>query len=387
MDHDDLQGFLELAVAERSRFGYQVHSSPTWLAVSRDGLTLPEHGWKLHVSSRPATFAALVEKLLPVLLDGGHIFKLVRSRQTLARLNNGISSPAAVGKAFTIYPAQQHVRELGLRLASLLRGDEAPRVLSDRQVDPGAPVYYRYGPFRRSWRTDTGGRMVTLIHGPAGEESGGLATMRYRQPSWTTDPFTGMAGGTQETAGDQVLGGRYRIIAGLWESARGNVYRGVDQRDGTSVVIKQARALVDEHDSSGDVRLRLRNERRILTVLDGVAGVPRFIDHFRHGCDEFLVTSDAGPHNLLQDVVSNGRYLPAGHSEASGWRTLDALGQRLAGIVLDVHARGVFLRDIAARTWLSTGPTSARSTSASLATWPAHPRWHPRLCASSAAPR
>ena len=86
------------------------------------------------------------------------------------------------------------------------------------------------------------------------------------------------------TAGDQVIGGRYRIIAGLYQSARGDVFRGVDLRDGASVVVKQARALVDEHDSSGDVRLRLRNERRILTVLDGVGGVPRFIDHFRHGC-------------------------------------------------------------------------------------------------------
>jgi hypothetical protein len=287
VDHDDLQGALERAVAERPGFGYRIHSSPTWLAVSRDGLTLPEHGWKLHLSSRPATFTTLVEKVLPVLLDGGHAFKLARSRQVLARLNDGASSPAGVGKAFTIYPAQQQVRELGLQLAGLLRGDEAPRVLSDRQVDAGAPVYYRYGPFRRNRRTDTGGRMVTLIHGPAGEEFGGLATMRYRQPSWTTDPFTGRAGGPQKSAGDQVIGGRYRIITGLYESARGNVYRGVDQRDGASVVIKQARALVDEHDSSGDVRLRLRNERRILTVLDGVSGVPRFIDHFRHGCDEW----------------------------------------------------------------------------------------------------
>lgn len=356
MDHDDLQDFLERAIAERSRFGYRVHSSPTWLAISRDNLTLPEHGWKLHISCRPATFTTLIEKLLPVLLDGGHVFKLARSRQVLARLNDGISSPAEVGKAFTIYPAQQQVRELGLQLAGLLRGDEAPRVLSDRQVDPGAPVYYRYGPFRRTWRTDTGGRMVTLIHGPAGEEFGGLATMRYRQPSWTTDPFTGAAGGAHLTAGDQVVGGRYQIIAGLYESARGNVYRGIDQRDGTKVVVKQARALVDEHDSSGDVRMRLRNERRILTVLAGVGGVPRFIDHFRHGSDEFLVTSDAGPHNLLQDVVSNGRYLPPAHADASGWRTLDVLGRNLARIMLDAHALGVVLRDVAAKNVVVSGP-------------------------------
>lgn len=355
-DHDDLQGVLERSIAERPAFGYRIHSSLTWLAVSRDGFTLPEHGWKLHLSSRPATFTSLVDRVLPVLLDGGHAFKFARSQQVLAKLNDGVSSPAQVGKAFTIYPAQHQVRELGLQLVSLLRGDEAPRVLSDRQVDPGAPVYYRYGPFRPSWRTDAEGRMVALIHGPAGEEFGGLATMRYRQPSWTTDPFTGLAGGLQTSAPDQMIGGRYLITAGLYESARGNVFRAVDQRNGTSVVIKQARALVDEHDSSGDVRLRLRNERRILTVLDGVQGVPRFIDHFRHGRDEFLVTSDAGPHNLVQDVVINGRYLPRGHAGASGWRTLDALGQRLAQILLDVHDRDVVLRDVSAKNVVVNGP-------------------------------
>jgi serine/threonine protein kinase len=111
--------------------------------------------------------------------------------------------------------------------------------------------------------------------------------------------------------------------------------------------------LVDEHDSSGDVRLRLRNERRILTVLDGISGVPRFIDHFRHGRDEFLVTSDAGPHNLVQDVVIN---LPLAHAEASDWRTLDALGRRLARIVLEVHARGVVLCDVSAKNVVVNGP-------------------------------
>jgi len=350
-----LRYVLERAIAERPWFGYLIHSNPTWLGVSRDGLALPEHGWKLHLSSRSATFMTLVEKVLPVLLDGGHAFKFARSRQVLARLNDGVTSPAEVGKAFTVYPAQQQVRELGWQLASLLRGDEAPRVLSDRQIDPDAPVYYRYGPFRRNWRADASGRMVTLIHGPAGEEFGGLATMRYRQPPWSTDPFTGRAGAPGKSAGEQVIGGRYLISAGLYESARGNVYRGIDQRDGTSVVIKQARALVDEHDSSGDVRLRLRNERRILTVLEGVQGVPRFIDHFRHGCDEFLVTSDAGPSNLVQDVVVNGRYPALVHAGASGGRTLDALGCRLARIVLDVHARGVVLRDVSPKNVVVSG--------------------------------
>ncbi len=43
-------------------------------------------------------------------------------------------------------------------------------------------------------------------------------------------------------------------------------------------------------------------------------------------------------------------------TEASGWRTLGALGRRLARIVLDVHARGVVLRDLSAKNVVVDGP-------------------------------
>ena len=270
---------------------------------------------------RPARriFRTWSPALLPALLAKGCAFKLARSQDALGRLNDGFSSPETVGKAFTIYPDHSGFQELAVELAELLRGRQGPRVLSDRQVRPDAPVYYRYGPFSRSWKASADGRLLTHIHGPAGEEFGALATMRYRQPEWVTDPFTGEAGESAdlEPAEPQVLGGHYRITAGLFESGRGNVYRAVDERNGVAVVVKQARALVDEHDQAGDVRLRLRNERRVLEALAEVPGVPRVFDHFRHGPDEFLATSDLGPQNLSQDVRTQ-RSLPAGAGFGGG---------------------------------------------------------------------
>ncbi|HEY2791275.1 MAG TPA: hypothetical protein VGJ28_02900, partial [Micromonosporaceae bacterium] len=322
---------------------HELRPGPVWLAVRPVGVTVPDHGWKLHLSARAANFAELVRAVLPVLLAEGCVFKLAASADTLTTLNDGHSSPATVGKAFTIYPAADRVRELGRSLAVLLRGFEGPRVLSDRQVAPDAPVYYRYGPFVRGWGSDARGRLTTAIHGPDGEEFGALATLRYRQPSWATDPFTGESAEQQKSAGDTVLGGRYRVLGGVYQSGRGNVYRAHDERDGGQVIVKQARAHVDEHGDRGDVRIRLRNERRILTALDGVAGVPGFIDHFRHGGDEFLVTTDAGPANLGDDVLLNGRYAVDPADE----RNVAKLGGKLARILLDVHARGVIMRDLA----------------------------------------
>ncbi len=131
--------------------------------------------------------------------------------------------------------------------------------------------------------------------------------------------------------------GRYQITAGVRESARGNVFRAIDRHDGATVIVKQARALVSQDVDQVDTRLRLRNERRICLVLDGVPGVPVFIDHFRHGDDEFLVTSDRGDRTLAEDVVRRGPYGPG----------LARLAGQLARIVCDTHDRGVIIRDLA----------------------------------------
>ncbi|HEX4788758.1 MAG TPA: lanthionine synthetase LanC family protein [Actinospica sp.] len=350
--HEDLEARVARTLRERPGPGHLLRTTDTWLYLRPPALDLPPHGWKLHVSSSVAGFTALVETLLPVLLDAECSFKLARSHDVLTRLNNGYSSPATVGKAFTVYGETGRIHELGLRLAGLLRGRPGPRVLSDRAVAPDAPVYYRYGPFTSHWSADAHARLITVIHGPdpGDEEFGSLATMRYRQPSWAVDPFTGVRGSAQDNgedptpSGPQYLGGHYRLLEGVLQSGRGNVFRALDERDGSRVIVKQARALVDETDASGDARLRVRNERRVLQALAGVAGVSRFLDHFRHGADEFLVTDDAGPYNLAQDITHHGRYRPG-----DGPRSLERLAGSMARVLLDVHAHGVIMRDLTPR--------------------------------------
>lgn len=369
MAQEDFEGRVRRLLEERPGLPHSLRGNETWLYLHHPDLALPPHGWKLHVSTRAATFADLVDRLLPVLLEERCSFKLARSTAVLTRLNDGHSSPATVGKAVTVYPPQDRVRELGLRLAELLGGWAGPRVLSDRPVTAGAPVYYRYGPFTRQWGTDERARLVTVIHGPdpQDEEFGALATMRYRQPAWTVDPFhqgpDSAAAAEPESEPEslpdsdtETLGGRFRLVEVVFESGRGDIYRAVDESDGATVIVKQARALVDETEAAGDVRLRVRNERRVLHVLDGLDGVAGFVDHFRHGPDEFLVTTDAGRHNLAQDVTLNGRYAPVRSAAAAqGARPLELLAQRLARIVLAVHERGVIMRDLTPRNIVVAG--------------------------------
>lgn len=340
---DDGDELIERLVREGVACTWRVGGDATWLVVVPEGQPWERQGWKLHISSRAAAFPGLVQAILPVLAAEGCTFKLARSQRVLARLNDGITAPASVGKAITVYPDQRRVRELGLKLASLLSGRPGPRVLSDRQVARTAPVYYRYGPFAADWESGPQGRLMLTLNGPDGERADGEAGLGYRQPPWAVDPFTGKAGDDEPPAEAEVIGGHFQITGGLQQAAGGNVYAAVDLRDGTAVVIKQARALVAEDSRHADTRIRLRNERRVLQALDGVAGIPRFVDHFRYADDEFLVTTDCGPVSLAKDVLLHGTYRA---DDATGSRSLGLLAAELAAIISQVHSRGVIIRDL-----------------------------------------
>ncbi|AZQ74379.1 hypothetical protein EKH77_27055 [Streptomyces luteoverticillatus] len=259
-----------------------------------------------------------------------------------------------MGKAVTVYPDQgrpETAVALAGALADALSGLAAPVVRSDRRVRADAPVHYRYGPFLPRYRFDDDGRAELVVTGPEGHEFPGAAGPVYRCPPWVTDPFTTSSAGTAVASG-VLLGGRYRPVAGIQRTARGNVYRAEDTRTGAPVVIKEAYAWVDEKSDGHDVRGHLRNERRILEVLDGMPGVPRFVDHFRHGEDEFLVTGDLGEETLSADVAARGLYLDPGDTRpplvarADG-RTLSGLAEGLLRLLDRIHARGVIVRDLA----------------------------------------
>ncbi|HEU5474704.1 MAG TPA: lanthionine synthetase LanC family protein [Actinophytocola sp.] len=335
----------------------QIRHNATWIHVTNPLDSLPEHGWKFHISSRLADYFDLVTVLVPFLLTEGCTFKLARSMRVLSELNDGGSSPPSVGKAVTVYPDQDRVTQLGARLAELLRGRLGPRVLSDRQVAPDAPVYYRYGPFRSTVVASTAGDLKTVMVGPSGDTFEGLATTTYQQPPWADDPFRPATNGADapavETDQPTLLGNHYELFNGLLASGRGNVYAATDVRTDETVVVKEARAYVAESPYGDDARIRLRNERFVLSALHDVPRVARFRDHFRHGTDEYLVTSFNGKFNLSENVARKGRYVPLENPDPSTYppaladsRSLDALAHPLARTLREIHARGYLVRDL-----------------------------------------
>lgn len=304
--------------------------------VTLDDPEMPEvaHGWKLHVSTRPGRLLEVARLVVPVLLRHTCLAKFAASPDILLDINGGTRNPASVGKAITVYPAPSALRALANDLAEALHGQQGPSVPSDRRLHPQAPVYYRYGPFHAEAARGP-------IIGPHGERFPGLAESGYRQPAWLTDPFQAAATPPRPPRPARLAGGRFELVAGIVRSPTGHVYRGVDTRTGERVVVKQARAFVGEDGDGIDARGRLRNERAVLGTLAGLACVPRLIDYFKHGEDEYLVTSDCGRTTLRRDVLAGGPYTIGGAE-----RNWHHLAEELASAVGAVHRRGIVIGDL-----------------------------------------
>ncbi|MER7842625.1 class IV lanthionine synthetase LanL [Kitasatospora sp. NPDC096077] len=331
-----------------STAGRRDWSDDTWSYLTDPRMPAVEHGWKLHLSARPGGLAELTALVLPVLARYVCHAKWAAGPEVLRELNSGVRGDGSVGKAVTVYPAPDTVVALADELVAALRGREGPQVVSDRRVDPDAPVYYRYGPFTGDYRTGRSGRLESVMVGPDGRLFDGLAVGSYRCPPWAADPFAQRAA-TARTSPDRdpdpagtrtspgLGGGRYRVTAGIARKPQGNVYRAVDLTDGRPVVVKQARAFVAEDESGADARTRLHNERAVLTALDGLPGVPRALDCFRHRADEYLVMTSCGDRDLRREVQQHGPYAPDRLTDLAG---------RLLRLLDGIHRRGVVVRDL-----------------------------------------
>ncbi|WP_062208279.1 lanthionine synthetase LanC family protein [Streptomyces sp. NBRC 109706] len=333
-----------------SRWLYVTRPTPPPPATAAD--PAPEHGWKLHIAARPSTLRATLERALPTLLRTDCDFKSVPDEGSLAELNSTANNnPGAVGKALTVYPPQEPaaLRALADALADALTGLTGPTIRSDRRVRGDAPLHYRYGPFRARYLFDADGQPELVMVGPDGQRHRGIAGPEFDPPPWANDPF---AQPTATPVNEPLLGGRYRPTSGIRRAARGDVYRAVDTATGQLVVVKEAFAWVGERPEGYDVRGRLRNERRVLQLLDGSTDVPSVIDHFRHGEDEFLVIGDLGGRTLGEVVADEGLFVDPADLRAplvarADGRTLIWLARALLALLDQVHAAGVVVRDLA----------------------------------------
>lgn len=311
-----------------------------WLRVRMSRLDPARRaGWKLHLSAAAHRYPEFIDAALPTLLEAGHPFKLARAVDIVEDLNDGRHGLAQVGKVVTVYPpGEADAAALAATLARRLAGHDAgPVIPGDLRFAPGAPVYFRYGPFDGRTRIDPLGRRRRVVATPDGGEGidpadGGDAPTPAPEVLPRTPPADHLA----------FLRDDHLLLQVLHVSAKGVVAVALPRhaKPPAPVLLKTAKRGAQGDRHGRDAVWALRREHALLEELRGLPGLPT-------------------PGDLLvgPEAVAQVRPWIAGDTFWSAWTApgaatpearanLAAALAALAGRVGALHRRGVVVRDI-----------------------------------------
>lgn len=210
--------YLRQAGPEKMRW----RSGP-WVGIGNTG-SLPQQGWKVHISSDLHTSQEVADICVNYLLQRDIPFKVMISPAAYAFMGAKSASRASSGKLITIYPASVHqFREVCEDLAAGLEGFAGPRILSDHPYKNSSTVYFRYGQISRREQLDVYGRKVPVIHSPYGDVPDTQAPGAYR-PGWVQWPFTTWEEPTQKEHTRAMFDGRFQVVSAIQFSNSGGVY-------------------------------------------------------------------------------------------------------------------------------------------------------------------
>lgn len=245
-------------------------ADPTWSFWNPPGVTLPEQGWKIHVS---ATLESADEALQAVSLycyRNTLPFKFLRSRKVLRATLSKDGDRLASGKFITIYPlASADLHTHLTELDAVLGGLPGPYVLTDVRWNRG-PVYVRYGAFVPQFVTENGVDVPAIRDLDTGAMVPDVRATFFHVPPWVNMPHFLRDQLTQldMTPPD----GFPRIRGSLQFSNAGGVYEA--DLDGRPVILKEARPNVGWTPDGRDAVQRLHDETALLSELSGEVPVP-----------------------------------------------------------------------------------------------------------------
>ncbi|GAA2541050.1 class III lanthionine synthetase LanKC [Winogradskya consettensis] len=318
------EGFPELPLPPGE---WTVRESADWRMAMPNGADLPEQGWKLHVSATPATAAGTLAIVADYCVRERLPFKHLPSPASLLRRNSKYAGRGGSGKFVTIYP--RDFTAAAADLSQLLLGRPGPYILSDRRIGDG-PVYARYGGFR-SLTVDG----VPAIRRPDGVLVPDVRSPAFQLPDWVTlPPILDRPRVRTELP--------YRVTGALHFSNGGGVYRA--ERDGRTVVLKEARPHAGLDVAGNDAVHRLKREHEVLCSLAGIPGIPVAYELFEAWEHTFLAMEEIAGIPLGRWIaVHSGLYGP---DDTAYRRRATAVAGQLDALVAAVHERGWVIGDL-----------------------------------------
>ncbi|WP_180536000.1 class III lanthionine synthetase LanKC [Micrococcus luteus] len=329
--------------------GWTRRDEGVWTHFHPEGHVLPAAGWKLHVSTTPASFADVFQRVAAVCAEHDTPFKALRDHRMHLVMNTKYAPRSAAGKAMTIFPSQSEVdlESIISALEVALDGYEGPGILSDLRLGT-APLSARFGAFRPRWHVRADGDIELTRPGPGGHELTDSRRPGAAAPSDASMPHAV----ERRLQPSPALPGGYRITGAVHHSNGGGVYA-AHAPGGERVLLKEARRHAGLDLDRVDARTRLENEERVLRLAEERLGLrpdlPRVVDAFDVGDHRFLALTEV-PGEMLWPW--QGRHHPMIHQEdgpeprAAFRERAEALWSSVAAVVSDLHAAGITHGDL-----------------------------------------
>ncbi|MGH8905235.1 MAG: lanthionine synthetase LanC family protein [Egibacteraceae bacterium] len=327
--------------AHEWRVSSAVDAKRPWIVAEPEGGTLPAQGWKLHVASYGSRAAETLRRVLPRIIEKDIAFKVIGSVSWLRQLNRGSAGLSQIGKFITVYPGDDsQAVDIAIALGDATRGLRGPEIPSDRPIEPGSVVHYRYGAFGDLLMQTRLGEITPALVVPGGRLAPDRRGAAPWQPSWVQDPFVACGLGAPSRLASRV-GGRYQPVLTLSQSPGVLVQLALDVVSPRTCVLKRAR--LRDHGSVpyDDPGSRLRREKDLLADLADLGSTPRLYDVCDDGDELALIIEDLGSETLEQHVralAARGIFLP--HS-----RVVE-IGVALADAAVALHDRGYVHGDL-----------------------------------------
>lgn len=347
---------------------FESEAAASWFRHESDGWVMrapsaradvPEQGWKVHVSTIGSSAASVLSATSTVCVGHGTAFKHLSTMRELFLRNSKNYPREHAGKFITCYPREADLGSFLSELEAALEGEDGPYILSDKRW-MRAPIYLRYGSFRRL-TIPVDGHEVPAIRTPGGELVPDERGSTFLVPDWAPVPevladWVDAYDDDEETAIPP-----FRVTDSIKFSNGGGTYRAVTvDAAAQRLVVKEARphAGLDAHLRTATERLD--TEHRALVDLADTGVVPRVVWAGPLWEHQFLALEEVPGVTLQKWIGRNFPVYGTGAIVDAYYRNVLAIAHAVTAAVEQVHARGWAHQDLHPRNIIlrSIGDTS-----------------------------
>lgn len=343
---------------------WRVEEDETWRYYYPPNMKMPDQGWKIHVGAIPATDDSTLHVASSLLFHQDVPFKHLVGKRTFRQSMMKNADRSSSGKFITIYP-QSEIEFIDLleRLDEALAGQDAPYILSDVRYGK-APVFFRYGGFRRIAFSNDRGESCLAIARPNGDLIEDVRSTSFVLPDFVSVPLA-----IRDQVNDRLYPNSdglkaalhpYVIQSCLHFSNGGGVYLAKDLGTGQQVVAKEARPFAGYTSDFEDSVKRLRHERDMLIRLSGCNKSPYYLDYREYLGHEFLFEEYLDGVSL-QDWIASRYPFSLGEEEVASYgASAFTVAQNIVKTVKSIHDQGIALIDMSARNLIVAPDLSVR---------------------------